>query len=301
MQNVLSGTEKERSYNNLESETPAMAIEIKLEAFEGPMDLLLHLIDKNKVNIYDIPIALITEQYMNYLSTMQALDPELDRMSEFLVMAAELLDIKSRMLLPVEKNEEGEEIDPREELVRRLIEYKTCKYMSQELRDREKNAEGALFRRKHIPGEVAAYRPPVSVDKILDEASVTLPGLYKVFQEVMKRRENLRDPIRAGFGRIEKEEFNTRETMSYVEHFIENRRRCTFRNLLMLRPGRTYVVVSFLTILELMKRGHIYVTQDENFGEIYIEQNDRSQWLDDGNPVDDEDWIEEKEENREHE
>ncbi len=256
------------------------------------MDLLLHLIDKNKVNIYDIPIALITEQYMEYLSTMQTLEPELDRMSEFLVMAAELLAIKSKMLLPAEKNEEGEEIDPRDELVRQLIEYKTAKYMSRELREREKDAAGCWFRKKQIPREVAAYHPPVDVDRILDDAKVTLPGLYKVFQEVMKRRENLRDPIRAGFGRIEKEEFNTRETMQYVEHYIESRRNCTFRNLLMLRPGRTYVIVSFLTILELMKRGHIYVRQEENFGEIYIEANDRSQWNDgdDDGSGDEPDW-----------
>ena len=258
------------------------------------MDLLLPLNDKNKVNIYDIPIALITEQYMSYLSTMQALDPELDRMSEFLVLAAELLDIKSRMLLPAEKNAEGEEIAPRDELVRQLIEYKTCRYMSLKLRDMEKEAEGACFRKKQIPREVAAYRPPVDVDRILDDAKITLPGLYKVFQEVMKRRENLKDPIRAGFGRIEKEEFNTRETMQYVERYIESRRHCTFRSLLSLRPGRTYVVVSFLTILELMKRGHIYVRQDENFGEIYIEANDKSQWTDpDGDDGSGEDWMEE--------
>lgn len=270
-----------------------MAIEIKIQAFEGPMDLLLHLIDKNKVNIYDIPIALITEQYMEVLSNMQALEPELDRMSEFLVMAAELLEIKSRMLLPKEKDEEGEEIDPRDELVRQLIEYKTAKYMSQKLREREKGAAGAWFRKRQIPGEVAAYRPPVDVDQILDDAKVTLPGLYKVFQEVMKRREDLRDPIRAGFGKIEKEEFNTKETMQYVEHYIENRKNCTFRNLLMLRPGKTYVVVSFLTILELMKRGHIYVRQEENFGEIYIEANDRSQWMDSDEDESGEDWLEE--------
>ena len=91
-----------------------MAIEIKLQAFEGPLDLLLHLIDKNKVNIYDIPIALITGQYMEYLSAMQEEETQLDTMSEFLVMAATLLDIKSRMLLPAEKDEAGEEIDPRD-------------------------------------------------------------------------------------------------------------------------------------------------------------------------------------------
>ncbi len=258
-----------------------MAIELKLQAFEGPLDLLLHLIDKNKVNIYDIPIALITQQYMEYIDAMTQRDMQMDTMSEFLVMAATLLDIKSRMLLPAEKNEEGEEIDPREELVRQLLEYKTYKYMSFELREREANAEGVYFRRQQLPDEVRRYKEPVDPDKVLEQAGVTLPGLYQVFQEVMKRREDLRDPIRADFGRIEKETVDTAETMQFVERYIMSRRRCTFRKLLMLRSGRMYTVVTFLTILELMKRGHIYAVQDENFGEIEIEANDRSQWIED--------------------
>ena len=173
-----------------------MAIEIKLQAFEGPLDLLLHLIDKNKVNIYDIPIALITGQYMEYLSAMQEEETQLDTMSEFLVMAATLLDIKSRMLLPAEKDEAGEEIDPRDELVRQLLEYKMYKYMSFELREREERAEGVYYHRQSIPKEVVSYREPVNVDEVLDKAGVTLPGLYRIFQEVMKRREDLKDPIR---------------------------------------------------------------------------------------------------------
>ena len=105
-----------------------MGINVKLQVFEGPLDLLLHLIDKNKVNIYDIPIVMITEQYMEYVDQMDKED--LDVVSEFLVMAATLLDIKSRMLLPKEVNEDGEEEDPRSELVRQLLEYKLFKYMS---------------------------------------------------------------------------------------------------------------------------------------------------------------------------
>ena len=271
-----------------------MAIEVKLQAFEGPLDLLLHLIDRNKVNIYDIPIALITQQYMEYINAMTETERQMDTMSEFLVMAATLLDIKSRMLLPAEKNEEGEEIDPREELVRQLLEYKTYKYMSFELRDREQNAAGVYYRRQSIPAEVRQYREPVDPDEVLDHAGVTLPGLYKIFQEVMKRREDLRDPIRANFGRIEKQEVDTQETMQFVERYIMNRRHCTFRRLLMLRSGRMYTVVTFLTVLELMKRGHIYVTQDENFGEITIEANDRSQWTADEDDYLSE-WAEESE------
>ena len=105
-----------------------MGIPVKLEAFEGPLDLLLHLIDKNKVNIYDIPIVEITAQYMEYIHEMQRQD--LNVMSEFLLMAATLLAIKSKMLLPKEINEEGEEEDPRQELVEQLLEYKLYKYMS---------------------------------------------------------------------------------------------------------------------------------------------------------------------------
>ena len=258
-----------------------MAIERKLQAFEGPLDLLLHLIEKNKVSIYDIPIALITEQYMEYIDAMTEARMQMDVMSEFLVMAATLLDIKSRMLLPAEKDEEGEEIDPREELVRQLLEYKTYKYMSFELREREYSAQGVWFRRPAVPRQVLQYREPVDPDEVLDRAGVTLPGLYRIFQEVMKRREDLRDPIRAGFGKIEKQQIDAEEAMQFVERYIMNRRRCTFRSLLLLREGRMYTVVTFLTILELMKRGRIYVVQEDNFGEIQIEANDPSAWNDD--------------------
>ena len=259
-----------------------MEIELKLEAFEGPLDLLLHLIEKNKVSIYDIPIALITQQYMEYIDAMTQKNLQMDVMSEFLVMAATLLDIKSRMLLPAEKDEEGEEIDPRDELVRQLLEYKTFKYMSFELRERENTAQGVWVRRPSIPRQVQQYREPVDPDEVLDKAGVTLQGLYKIFQEVMKRREDLRDPVRAGFGKIEKEQIDTQEAILFVERYIMNRRHCTFRSLLMLREGRMYTVVTFLTILELMKRGRVYVTQESNFGEILIEANDPSQWNDDG-------------------
>ena len=110
--------------------------------FEGPLDLLLHLIEKNKVSIYDIPIAEITDQYMAYLHEMKKQD--LGVMSEFLLMAATLLDIKSRMLLPKEVNEEGEEEDPRQELVQQLLEYKMYKYISYELKERRQDAAQVL-------------------------------------------------------------------------------------------------------------------------------------------------------------
>ena len=121
-----------------------MAISVKLQAFEGPLDLLLHLIEKNKVDIYDIPISLITEQYLEYIDALK--DEDMDIASEFLVMAATLLDIKCRMLLPKEENEDGQEEDPRQELVEKLIEYKLYKYMSYELKDRQIDANRDLYK-----------------------------------------------------------------------------------------------------------------------------------------------------------
>ena len=142
-----------------------MGIPVKLEAFEGPLDLLLHLIEKNKIDIYDIPIVEITEQYMEYIRQMQ--EENLNIMSEFMVMAATLLDIKCKMLLPKEITEEGEEKDPREELVQQLLEYKMYKYMSYELRDRMADASRCVYRAESMPKEVLEYRPPVDIQELI--------------------------------------------------------------------------------------------------------------------------------------
>ena len=179
-----------------------MGIPVKLEAFEGPLDLLLHLIEKNKVNIYDIPIVEITNQYMEYIKAMQKED--LNIMSEFLVMAATLLDIKCRMLLPKEVNEEGEEEDPRQELVEQLLEYKMYKFMSYELKDRELDGDRVMYKSATIPDEVKGYVPPVNLDELLGD--LTLVQLNRIFKEVMKRQESKVDPVRSKFGKIEKEE-----------------------------------------------------------------------------------------------
>ena len=272
-----------------------MGIPVKLQAFEGPLDLLLHLIDKNKIDIYDIPIVQITEQYLAYISEMEKHD--LNVVSEFLVMAATLIDIKSKMLLPPEVNEEGEELDPRAELVEKLLEYKMYKYMSYELRDREEDAAQFMYREEDIPGEVKAYREPVDLDQLLD--GVTLSRLHAVFRDIMKRREDRKDPIRSNFGRIEKDEVDLAETMDFVEQYIMDRHSCTFRSLLTLRRGKMYMVVTFLTILELMKMGKISVQQDEAFAEIYITARDSSEWNETGTAA--EAAAAEEEENRERE
>ena len=153
-----------------------MAISVKLEAFEGPLDLLLHLIEKNKVDIYDIPIVMITEQYLDYIKAMETED--MNVMSEFLVMAATLLDIKCRMLLPKEVNEEGEEEDPRAELVQKLLEYKMYKYMAYELKDRQVDAAKTWFKDKTLPKEIEDYRPPIDMQELLGDADLGLSLIH---------------------------------------------------------------------------------------------------------------------------
>ena len=147
-----------------------MELSYKLEKFEGPLDLLLHLIEKNKINIYDIPIAEITDQYLEYVSCME--EESLDVVSEFL--AATLLDIKARMLLPREVSEEGEEEDPRAELVERLLEYKTYKYMSLELKDMEVDADKVFYKAPTIPREVERYEEPVDLDQLLEKTILAM-------------------------------------------------------------------------------------------------------------------------------
>lgn len=243
-----------------------MSLEVKLQVFEGPLDLLLHLIEKNKVDIYDIPIVDITEQYLDYIRQMRRED--MNVMSEFLVMAATLIDIKCRMLLPKEVNEDGEEEDPRAELVEKLLEYKMYKYMSYELKDRQLDAAKVWFKTKTMPKEVAEYTPPVDYEQLIGE--VNLSGLREIFESVIKRREDKIDPIRSTFGKIEKDEVDMDAKMIYVQDYILLQKKCSFRNLLEKQHSKAEVIVTFLVILELMKIGKILIEQEAAFDDIYI-------------------------------
>lgn len=243
-----------------------MGIPVKLQVFEGPLDLLLHLIEKNKIDIYDIPIVEITNQYMEYIKAMQKED--LNIMSEFLVMAATLLDIKCRMLLPKEVNEEGEEEDPRQELVEQLLEYKMYKFMSYELKDREMDGDRIMYKTASIPDEVKGYVPPVDLDKLLGD--LTLVQLNRIFKEVMKRQESKVDPVRSKFGKIEKEEVTLPDKLDYVTEYARSHRKFEFRALLKKQSSKVQVVVTFLAILQLMKEGVIFIEQDQPFDEIMI-------------------------------
>ena len=244
--------------------TPTYTLE-KLD-FTGPLDLLLRLIEKDKVDIYDIPIAEITRQYMEYVSRMEVEDLEV--VSDFLVMAATLLDIKAAMLLPKEKDENGEELDPRAELVERLLEYKRIRFISHELRKYEEFAEGYFYGEECIPEEVLKYKPPVDLNELLK--GVSAAGLKKIYDELMKRREYKRDERRSEFGVIRRERIPLRRCIGSLISFARQNSRFSFRQLLRKGMDRTEVVVMFLAVLELMKVGMIEASQEPGDADIGI-------------------------------
>lgn len=247
-----------------------MSIPVKLEVFEGPLDLLLHLIDKNKLNIYDIQIALITDQYLEYIELMESNKMEL--MSEFIEMAATLINIKSKMLLPQEEDNEDEDIDPRQELIEKLLEYKKYKIIANRLKEKQLDANRIIFKDASIPEEVAAYVQKADPEKLLED--ICFSKLYNIFQSVMKKKENKIDPIRSKFGKIKREEFTIQDKIEYIKSLGTKYKTFSFRDLLELQSEKVEIIVTFLAILELMKMGHIQITQKLVFDDIYIKYID---------------------------
>ena len=244
-----------------------MELTVKLQVFEGPLDLLLYLLDKNKVNIYDIPIVEITAQYMEYIAEMKRQD--LDVLSEFLVMAATLIDIKSKMLLPRNPGDEEEETDPRAELVQQLLEYKMYKCMAYELKGRQVDAQRVMFKKPTIPEEVLAYEEPLNVEELVSD--ITLAKLNEIFKSIMRKQQDKIDPLRSKFGKIEKEEVSLEEKTEYLENYATTHKHFSFRSLLEAQSSKVEVIVTFLAILELMKTGKILISQEHIFDDIQID------------------------------
>jgi len=232
-----------------------MSTRVQLEIFEGPLDLLLHLIKKNEVSITDIPLALITEQYLATLELMQTLD--LDLAGEFLVMAATLIHIKSRMLLPAgeEEAEEEEGVDPRAELVRRLLEYQRYKEAATELEQREVLTRD-VFVRASAPMEEAGPREfrEVSVFKLLGALKRVIDRLPKDFVH-----------------EVTLEKVSVREKMTLLLDTLRDQSRVVFESLFADVKSRLEIVVTFLAMLELVKVRAIRIYQDDMAGPIVIE------------------------------
>lgn len=231
---------------------PPDALEVFLEAFEGPLDLLLYLIKRQNLEILDIPLAEITRQYMEYVELMK--DLQLELAAEYLVMAALLAEIKSRMLLPRPAEEEGDEEDPRAELVRRLQEYERYKQAAEDL-----DALPRIGRELH-PAVVAfpdrqVSRPPPEVE---------LRELLQAVREIMQRAEMF------AHHHIQREPLSVRERMSQVLAALNPHTFVEFTSLFTLEEGRRGVVVAFLAVLELIKQSLLEIVQTEPYGPIYV-------------------------------
>jgi segregation and condensation protein A len=241
-----------------------MSVLYKLESFEGPLDLLLHLIEKEEVDIYDIPIARITDQYMAYMAELQVF--ELESASEFLVMAATLLAIKSRMLLPkppaVELGfEEEDDIDPRDALIQRLIEYRKYKAIAEELRDKEL-ARSLIYSREPI--DLTPFLPEMPDNPV---EGMTPSDLLLAFRRVMIRAQR-----RNSTARIQRDEISVKERIGQVLSVLRKRKgKVLFSKLLDHDYDRELVVVTFLALLELMKNRLVSCYQHKLFEDIVIE------------------------------
>lgn len=227
---------------------------VKLDAFEGPMDLLMHLIDRNKIDIYDIPIASLTQQYMDHLDRLKEFNIEIA--SEFLVMAATLLQIKSRMMLPKPpKEEEAEEEDPRRELVQRILEYRRFKQVSSVLSEMVQEQE-RFYAREPLPLPIQ-HLPP---------ENLSMKALLEAFQTVLEVKEELRIPDAL----VSPEEYSIQDKMRDILSLL-NRANGKLLFSEAFRSGtRTELIVTFLAMLELIRLKAVTVKQQRPFAEIYI-------------------------------
>lgn len=232
------------------------AYNVKLPAFEGPLDLLLHLIRENKVEIYDIPISLITGQYLEYLGMMKELDLEIA--GEFLVMAATLIHIKSRMLLPPDEEAPPEEMeDPRFELVQRLIEYQTFKDAATILREREE-LSSKIHARQPIQFEEGENEP-----EELYLFDVNLFDLLAAFKKIL-------DKAPLEIRTITKETLTVKDRMMHIAEQLERVESMRFEEIFGSDSSRMQVIVTFLALLELLRLGIARAYQEKEFGQIWI-------------------------------
>ena len=238
-----------------------MALNIKLQAFEGPLDLLLHLIEKAEVDIYDIPIAEITDQYLQFINLMDIHDLEVS--SEFIVMAATLLEIKSKMLLPKPKKEENgtESIDPREELIRKLIEYKKYKDASLQLKEKL-----GIY-------DKVFYKPPEPIENYINDvtsiSNVSLDMLYISFRNILLKNES---KTRNNFKEIYREVVTVDDKIRLINKLLASKPSFYFDDLFLSCSNRYETIVTFLAVLELIKRRSLLIEQEKSFARILIKR-----------------------------
>lgn len=230
--------------------------------FEGPLDLLLHLIKTSEVDIYDISIEKITEQYLSFIKSMEEMN--LNIASEYLVMAAELIEIKSKLLLPNKKelDEDEYEEDPRENLINRLLEYKKYKDMIDTFKSLEEERKD-IFTKEPI--NLSEYKEV----KTENNGDITLDDLINALNNFLKRKEDEK-PIQT---KITKKELSVTERTSQIRNILKKKKKVSFFDLFEIKT-REYVVVTFLSILEMAKFGEITIIQEDNFNNIIIDSKE---------------------------
>ncbi|HHX60779.1 MAG TPA: segregation/condensation protein A [Epulopiscium sp.] len=245
-----------------------MSMTIKVDAFEGPLDLLLHLIEKNKMSIYDIQIAPITNQYMAYIDDLKnSQEVSLESMSEFILMAATLLYIKSKMLLPKPEVEDPED-DPRGELVARLLEYKKMKHISEQLKEHEKDAENIYFR--NMPIQLEEYSPTsIPIEDILGD--VTMEQIYSIFADIVKRQNFVdRNPHVIDDLIVRRDDYTIKEKSRYILDLIEINGTLLFHEIFSKHTTKMEMIVTFMALLELVHKRKINIYQKGVLEEIRI-------------------------------
>lgn len=240
-----------------------MAYQIKISNFEGPFDLLFHLIEKAEVDIYDIPISEITNQYLEYIYSMENID--LDNASEFIVMAALLLQIKSKMLLPKETSPldeiSADGIDPREELVERLLEYKKYKTISEMFKEMESIQLNVVYK----PAEII---DDIEENKIL--FNVTIEDIVNAFKDVVRRYNEGKEVKEELQHEVIEEEYTVDDKIESIRYLVKNRSRLIFNELFLNSHNKFEIIITFLALLELIRLKEIKVYQEKIFGEINI-------------------------------
>lgn len=234
-----------------------MHYEVKINEFEGPLDLLLHLIKKSNIDIYNISLEEITNQYLDYINSMKKLN--LDIASEYLIMASELLEYKSKSLLPKKENEVDDyEEDPKEELIKRLVDYKKYKEITSTFKELE-NIRSDIYTKS--PSNISEYG-----EKEVNNDNVTIDDLINAFKKFMDRKE-FEKPIHT---KITTKELSVSERMIGIRNILKSRKSINFIDLFD-NYTKSYVVVTFLSILEMSKNKEIVIIQDNNFSNIMIE------------------------------
>lgn len=241
-------------------------LHVKIAVYDGPLDLLLDLIKKNEMNVYDIPVAEITQQYLDYLKVMKQLDLEVA--GEFIVMAATLIYIKSKMLLPADKDEEENEgEDPRAELVRKLLEYQAFKEAAKEL-GLLQTERGKMFTRQITDYYLGELDPE---DVGVDTFSANFFDLIVAFQNVLAKKEPKSQH------EVFEEVVSIEEKMIQIQAYLAEKKKVSFNDLFSERWTRNELIATFLAVLELVRTHFAWVRQDQQFGEIVIEKREENQ------------------------